>query len=597
MNKSRRFELWISGILGVVCLLLLNVLVWQLQKGPTRQLAIVDLARSGSVAEHPTNSSRTNQGPSRVERGVDSIPAKGRGLQPQAQGARHTLKSEIAKPVLLRPPEARPQAVAPFHPKTITLEPLGYVEKADGRVEAIISLGEHVQVAHEGEILEGKFRVTRLSSSSVELVESSATVAEAPLTAEVGQGVGPAPKVRADQGAFPPNPEQVSNISTGRQFSGASAADSSQASLRRELGYVERADGRVEAIVDEGDHVRLAQATKAFADGFRAPAPSPANLEVVKVSPPAINPPDSVALESQPRQTDSITQEAEGSPLIALGAEPSAQDQPEGISAGKGELGPEPLGIVQPEALADYSGSRFGANIPQTLAPALPAIEPATPSDTTGNQSAMGILGYVEKAGGEKEGIVEVLGQVYLVHEGELFAAKYRVMQVTPSSVTIVEELTKGSSEPGEPRRNSEPVRPPISRWRAPPLSTGSSGTDPPAEAGKTGELAAGDPVSTSRSPPEHSVESSEEPKGLQTLWAGRESVRRAGQPAQTDRCSPAWAFNQVGFVEKASGETQAIVADQGGVYLVPAGKVPSDIQNCQFRSESGIVAQGRDSP
>ena len=449
---------------------------------------------------------------------------------------------------------------------------------------------------HEGEILEDKFRVAKLSSSSVELVENSATGAEAPLTAEVGQGVGLAPTAKADQGNFPPNPEQASNISTERQFSSASAADSSQASLRRELGVVERADGRVEAIVDEGEHVRLAQATKAFADGFRAPTPSPANLEVAKVSPPAINPPDSLALESKPSQADSFTQEADGPPLIALGSEPSAPDQPEGISAGKEESGPEPLGIVQPEALADYSGSRFVANTPQTLVPALPTIEPTTPSETTGNQLGVGILGYVEKAGGEKESIVEVHGQVYLVHEGELFAAKYRVMQVTPSSVTIVEELTKGPSEPAEPKRDSESVRTPISRWRAPPLSLGSSGTDPPVEAEKTRELAAGDPVSTSRPPPERSVESREKPKGLQILWTGGESVRPARQLAQTDRCSPVWASNTVGFVEKTSGETQAIVAEEGGVYLVPAGKV-AGIQNCQSGRESGIVAQGRDSP
>jgi cell division protein FtsN len=40
----------------------------------------------------------------------------------------------------------------------------------------------------------------------------------------------------------------------------------------------------------------------------------------------------------------------------------------------------------------------------------------------------------VEKAGGEKEAIVEVLGQVYLVHEGESFAEKNRALQVTASS-------------------------------------------------------------------------------------------------------------------------------------------------------------------
>jgi Tfp pilus assembly protein PilP len=475
------------------------------------------------------------------------------------------------------------------------LEPLGYVEKADGRVEAIISLGEHVQVVHEGEILEDKFRVAKLSSSSVELVENSATAAEAPLKAEVGQGLGPAPTAKADRANFPPNPEQVSNSGTERQFSSASAPDSSQASLRRDLGYVERADGRVEAIVAEGDHVRLAQATKAFASDFRAPAPSAANVELANASAPAVSPQDAVALESQPRQVASFDQEAEGPPLIALGPEAHASDQPEAVSAGQGESGPEPLGIVQPEALADYSGRRFGANIPETPAPTLPIVEPTTPSDGSGKQSVV-MLGYVEKAGGEREGIVEVLGQVYLVHEGELFAEKYRVMLVTPSTVQIVEELTKGSSELAEPKRDLEPARPPVSRWRAPPLFLGSSGTDPPVEADKTGELAAGERASTSGSPPERSVGSYEKPEGLQILWTRGESVRPAGQLAQTDRCSLASAFNTVGFVEKASGEMQAIVADEGGVYLVPTGKV-AGIQNCEFRRESGIVAQGRDNP
>jgi cell division protein FtsN len=40
----------------------------------------------------------------------------------------------------------------------------------------------------------------------------------------------------------------------------------------------------------------------------------------------------------------------------------------------------------------------------------------------------------VEKAGGEKEAIVEVLGNVYLVHEGESSAEKHRPLQVIASS-------------------------------------------------------------------------------------------------------------------------------------------------------------------
>jgi hypothetical protein len=191
---------------------------------------------------------------------------------------------------------------------------------------------------------------------------------------------------------------------------------------------------------------------------------------------------------------------------------------------------------------------------------------------------AVNTLGYVEKAGGEKEAIVEVLGQVYLVHEGELFAEKYRALQVTSSSVKIVEESTKGSSLPSEIERDSEAIRPPISRWRAPPLPAASSGTDPPVEVRKAEELAAGEPVvSQSRPPPERPDESSQRPKGVKIPRRTLESIRWAQQLVQTDTRSPPGALETVGFMEKAGGETEAIVADEGYVCLLPGGRVYLD--------------------
>ena len=171
MNRSGRFELWTSGILGVVCLLLLNILVWQFRKEPTRKFEVADLARPISVVEHPPTSSREHHEPRRAEAAVSSTVATMSRLHPLAQAARHPFESEQAKRLVSMPPaEAHPQAITPPQPKTTTLEPLGYVEKADGRVEAIISLGERVQVVHEGEIFEDNFRVARISSSTVELV-------------------------------------------------------------------------------------------------------------------------------------------------------------------------------------------------------------------------------------------------------------------------------------------------------------------------------------------------------------------------------------------------------------------------------------------
>jgi hypothetical protein len=183
---------------------------------------------------------------------------------------------------------------------------------------------------------------------------------------------------------------------------------------------------------------------------------------------------------------------------------------------------------------------------------------------------AVSTLGYVEKAGGEQEAIVEVLGDVYFVHEGELFAEKYRALRVTPSSVEIVEESTGGSTLPAEPERDSEAVRPPISRLRAPPLPVGSSGTDPPGEVRKAEELAAREPVSLSRPPPEDVFESRQAKKEVNTSATAPESVRSAERFAQTGTRSPPYALMAMGLVDRVSGETQATVADEGGVCLAP---------------------------
>ena len=79
------------------------------------------------------------------------------------------------------------------------------------------------------------------------------------------------------------------------------------------------------------------------------------------------------------------------------------------------------------------------------------------------------VLGYVEKEGGEKEGIVEIFGQMYLAHEGELLGGKFRVLQVTPSSVRIVDETRERSALPAKDRPEIEPVTPAVPGPGSPP--------------------------------------------------------------------------------------------------------------------------------
>jgi hypothetical protein len=441
MNR-RRLELWISGVLVVVCLLIPDVLFRQFRKAPTLGLVGVGPARSVSSGKQSPASSHEQHEPRRPQTAVSLAAAGMSRLHLLAQAAWHPFQSEQAKRfVSMLTAEARPQAIAPPQSKTITLEPLSYVKKADGRAEAAISFGERVQVVYEGQVFEVKLRVARISPSTVELVENSAPAAEAHLMAEIGQVVVQAPAHKARQASFQPTPEILSNPGANRRFAVGSAAGVSEPSVSQELGYVESADGRVEAIIADGEHVRLAPATKSFASSFRAPASTLAGLEAANTLPPLISPLDSFGQESQPVQTNSSTQEAGVPLLVASGSESPSVGMLQGIRGNNGESESEQFGIIQLEPLADYSGSRLQTRDLAPVAQAEPAGAPMSGSATPplpwegrGTQSAVNTLGYVEKAGGEKEAIVEVLGQVCLMHEGDSFAEKQGALESIVSS-------------------------------------------------------------------------------------------------------------------------------------------------------------------
>jgi hypothetical protein len=199
------------------------------------------------------------------------------------------------------------------------------------------------------------------------------------------------------------------------------------------------------------------------------------------------------------------------------------------------------------------------------------------PADRRETQSVVRTLGYVEKADGEREAIVEVLGQVYLPHEGELFAGNYRALQVTPSSVKIVEESNRESSLPAGRERDSEVVRPPIPRLRVPTLSPDPSGSSPLAEVSEAEESDAGETATSATAPPEHPIESWQETNGAEPPRAARQSVRSAERSPKTDTHSTSYALKTVGLVERANGEVEAIVADEAGVRLVPDSEVRLD--------------------
>jgi len=279
-----------------------------------------------------------------------------------------------------------------------------------------------------------------------------------PSTAHVGTGQvrQRATSVHASESAKKKSPAATPVLpGVGAPSQIAAAATSAPPPARQDLGYVETADGRVEAIVAEGEHVGLVQETQAFVQNFHVSAPLPAEVEVAQAPPPPINPPASPVPQVDAAYPTSSAQEASSSPA-AVAEVDTAESRPPVPIAGD-NVAPRSAAstTLQLEPLADYTGDQFRPRPPETVqAPPCSAL-PASAPEGDVSHSNFTTLGYVEKADGEREAIVAVHDQVYLVHEGELFAEKYKALHVTASSIEIVEELTEASSASPILRRQS----------------------------------------------------------------------------------------------------------------------------------------------
>lgn len=73
---------------------------------------------------------------------------------------------------------------------------------------------------------------------------------------------------------------------------------------------------------------------------------------------------------------------------------------------------------------------------PTTPAPAASA-PPAPPAPPP-----LKAVGYTEKAGGVKEAIVSDDQEIYIVHEGESFAKRFRVLKISPAAIEVDDETT-----------------------------------------------------------------------------------------------------------------------------------------------------------
>ncbi len=604
MNKSRRSQFWICGILAVVCLVLLNCLVLQFQKLPGRAPVLPTPACSDSVPNEPPANVDLEYRKPPLKASENRRVAGKEGSGPQASSGNNTPAGTHAEHVASAPSDATQLATqvsvaAQPKRKTRTIVPLGYAENAEGRVEAIISMGDGVQVVHEGDVVDDGLKVARIAPTAVELIDNSATSAPVQVMAEAVQSNAQAAPSNGPQAL--PRSDSATNSSSDNdhRLLAALSARAVQPSNAQAVGYAVTADGRVDAIVAEGEHVSLSQASKTFPQEFRSPTPSPATVETAKSSLPAVNPAESTTIEAQPFHADSSTPEQSEMPLVASLPDSSKGDNPQGVVSTL-EPGASLPETMQAEPLADYSaapggsGARQAEPVPQMAQPSGLAIGNAAPRPTTAESANRLLpLGFVEKAGGEKEAIIELHDQVYIVHEGELFAEKYRVMHITSSTVDVVEESTKGLAPPPEIEPDPKATaHPPVSTWRGPPAPAGSLPKVLPLGVVKTEGLIAGIPVASAlQARPEPQVEPCHQLAGEQVICSSGDRVGMQSALQADGGASPPAAAQTIGLVEKAGGESEAIVASEEEVYLVPFGK--ESVSNSTLpNSLPGIAAQ-----
>ena len=456
--------------------------------------------------------------------------------------------------------EVAPVEISQAPPPATTFKPLGYVEKKDGQVEAVISQDNRVCIVHIGELIADRYRVRRISPESVEAVDEM-LVEAAPkkvdgsdpnvLSASVGEKSFP--MSTADVQTHPAALPTVAN-------QGLPGAHPSVAALREPLGYVEKADGRVQLVVADGESVRLVPQAPTVA------------VEV----PPAAKPEGALAAQVSnhgPVSTDSRPPELAGAQGLSA-AIPTPRSAIRAVSFQPPErTGAEPAAGM----------SQFGIPPTAPLASIFPGASGGPANVSTSPPILMVPLGYVEKAGGELDAVLSLGDEIYVVRQGDYFAGRYRAVRVSPEAVEAVEESPHDGLPPPLP-------------W--PPLGTellatvSRDGLSPPL----TDELflapeTEGIPGLPETAPREGvAVPASLPPPVREDRRTRRRPVkppdRRLVQSGESDLPSsePAtFVFQALGYIENASGEIEAIVADGTRVYLVKQGEVFAD----QYRAVS----------
>lgn len=565
-----------------------------------------------------SSATRANQSlrPPWVQRSLLPPPAAAAPVRVRSAKHPQAMTHEVAagqsrvqpKPGIVR--AARPAAAkevaaltaAPAPPVPAVFKTIGYVEKAGGQLEAVILQDNQVQVVHIGDLIAGRFRVTKVSPDSVDAMDetqvplpmakpSAAKSNEMtagvtpqpsaiPAATDSAQGEVPVMAAKSDQPAGIPSAESVfaspvvaaqarpsPAIDPARDDRNAPPQDTQAAA--DSLGYVQRADGRVETVVADGDTVRLVPETSAATLAQVAPTPHPhegAALAQVSSVPAAT--PSAIGGATLGSSADADGHSA--APLASVIHQVSYQVSPPPSSGANGSS-PDRVAVDSTDDAVGAAGSASGAD------PSSIAQRPGGSLVGTARVSvSIKPLGFVEKADGEFYAILSEDDEICLVRQGDRFAGHYRAARVSQDEVGLVEDPPRQAQpyfSTGPPEFSnllSASVQP------APSLFSKEDCSDcKPEELGEVSAQVPEDPTIEVASPPPWTRDA------VRTRSAPARGPRLGSTAAMKNNGTPpdpaTFIFQTLGYVESQDGELQAIVADGSQVYLVKQGEAFAD--------------------
>jgi hypothetical protein len=406
--------------------------------------------------------------PKQAERESHSVAQSQFPLQPkhkslEARGTAPAKKRNAAAAisVLLPVPGllgTGPQTALPpvnYSPVSTQFKTIGYVERTDGQLEALILQENQVQVVHLGDQIAGRFRVTRITPESVDAVDETTvppdlktpdgTNSETVATNATGRPLAPAVAAAA-KGAAPQAVPQVIGLSSSVRKSPTPPSQAIE-SAAESLGFIEQGDGKVESIVADGDSVRLvperpaetmAQVTPPVVQGAAAPAEvskSSSSQELLAVGTMA-----NAAERSGTLPNTAVWEVAFQLPAPAFTtADPSEQTPKKGMSDG-----------------------RAGGKVPvaDELSNAISRNSPAGPRDRIEKRPVeLKPLGFVERTDGELAAILPRGDDgVDIVRQGDRFAGHYRALSVSSEAVEALDEPPKPAVPLTSAYRDEEPA-------------------------------------------------------------------------------------------------------------------------------------------